>query len=758
MADVPTGPRPKPSPRRPPNRQAPPKRSGMNDAPAATATKVATKAKRPVAKKATKPRRKRTSWRVWLRRMTFGVILVGVGTVGGGFVVLNNVEVPDPVREMTTTSFVCTSEVPDNQCTPSNSVAQFSSGGNRIIIGLDEVSPHLINAVVAGEDRSFFDHGGVDPWGIARALYRDVRGSASTQGGSTITQQYVKNVYLNSDRTPERKLKEAAISIQLERQLTKPEILERYLNEVYFGRGANGVEAAARAYFGKDAKTLDIAESAYLAGLIRAPKYADATKTPEQATEAKRRRKTVLNAMVEEKYITPDEAKAADETPFEGTVLVSPRPNNGTDVREAFSGMGGEYIIEWVRTQLNAMPNVGEDAVYSDGLRIYLTVNPVLQQTARDAISEKLTKPEDPAAAMVSVDDGGRIVSLIGGQDYETQKVNLALGKAGGGSGRSPGSTFKPIALAEYVAEGNSVKSKFWAPAAWIFPTPDAPEPFWPVHNYEEKDLGQLTVEDATWKSANTAYAQIMNQITPKNFAAMAAKLGVTAPVNEVPSSVLGTSEVSVLDVTTAYSTFANHGTLKRPYILRRVEDSDGEVLYDVTQDPAYAPVPNSVDPAVADTVASTLTGVIQKGTGQRAKIKQQAAGKTGTTDDYKDAWFAGFTCRLTTVVWMGHITGEPGQPVPVMDKVTGGSTPAEIWQRYMSVATDGSKGCSFKPTDAGTVLGDNLDLAPTTTLPPVTPVTLPDGTPAPPVDPAAPTTAGPPTTAPGAPTTAPSA
>ena len=255
-----------------------PRRRGSNDQPAKAKSKA----------KARAVRKRRSSWRLWCRRITFAMILLGVGTVGAGFVALNSVKIPEATRAIKTTSFVCTAEVADGQCTPSKSVAQFAQGGNnRVLVDLGEISGNLINAVVAAEDRSFFSHGGVDPWGIARALYRDLRGSASRQGGSTLTQQYVKQVYLTADRTPQRKLKEAAIAIKLERKLTKQQILERYLNEVPLGRGAIGVEAAARAYFDKDASELDIAESAYLAGLIRAPKYADDPTDPAKPQENK---------------------------------------------------------------------------------------------------------------------------------------------------------------------------------------------------------------------------------------------------------------------------------------------------------------------------------------------------------------------------------------------------------------------------------------------------------------------------------------
>jgi membrane peptidoglycan carboxypeptidase len=735
----PAKPRPKPTPQA---RRAP-------EPEGRTATK-----QRPQPKKKAAPRQQRASWRVWLRRLTFAAVLLGVASVGIGFVALNSVKIPDPTRTVKTTSFVCLADVADGECSPSNSVAQFSAGGsNRVIIDIGDMSANLINAVVAAEDRSFFTHGGVDPWGIARALYRDLRGSASRQGGSTITQQYVKSVYLTADRTPERKLKEAAIAIKLERKLTKPEILERYLNEVPLGRGAIGVEAASRAYFDKDAADLTVSESAFIAGLIRAPRYADDPSDPskpEENKEATRRRQTVLDAMLEEKYITKEEAEAAAAEPLDQLVLQTPPATTGPIVKKTFADVGGKYITEWTRQQLKAMPNVGETKLLEQGLKVYLTVDPRLQAAAQLSTAQVLNQPDDPSSAMVSIDDNGRIVALIGGQNFDASEVNYALGKAGGGSGRGPGSTFKTIALAEYVNEGYSVKSEKWAPAGWIFPELDDGKP-WGIQNYEEKDLGKLTVEQATWESANTVFAQIMLEITPEKFVEMAQKLGITGNVPAEPSAVLGSGEVSVLDMATAYSTLSNRGTRKPPYIIRRVEAADGTVLYDVSTDPEKQPTPDVIPPAVADTVNSTLAGVINNplGTGYRARLKTKAVGKTGTTDDYRDAWFAGFTCRITTVVWMGY-DNKPGEAARLMDavrgdkKVTGGSFPADIWKSYMTAATEGARGCAFTPTDAGTnvePLDDRYAPTTTTTAPPVA---------APPPDGAAPPAGG----APAAPTT----
>lgn len=686
------------------------------------------------------------------RRLLYACLIGGVAAIGGLFVLLNSVEIPDPIRELKITSLVCGANVADGQCTQQNDLAQFSSSENRFLIPIDLVSQHMIDAVIAAEDRTYFEHTGIDPFGILRALVRDVQGQGSQQGGSTLTQQYVKQVYLTQERTINRKLREAAISIKLERKYSKIEILERYLNEIYFGRGAYGVESAADVYFGKDASDLTISESAYLAGLIRSPNLADIVENPK---EAYRRRKTVLDAMVIVGSITPQERAEAEAVKLEEAVRPPRPPNTGTRVSEEFQAVGGEYAMEWVREQLKDMDGIGESAVYSGGLRIYLTIDPTLQAQAHESVVTTYDKPEDPSTALVSVDSEGRIVALIGGKDGGASKVNLALGKEGGGSGRPAGSTFKAIALAAYVQEGYSVKSKIYAGPIITFPGADDGED-WEVKNFDDEDWGETTVDFATWHSSNTAYAQIMEKLTPAKVVTMAAKVGIKTPVKPVLSSVLGTTDVSPLELATAYSTFANHGVLKPPFIIRRVENALGEVLYDVKSDALYAPR-KVIEPAVADTVSSVLTGVLKEGTGTGAQIKQAAAGKTGTTQNFRDAWFAGYTCHFTTVIWNGF-PGEPNQPVPTMENIrglkgiTGGSFPATMWKKFMGAATEGTSKCEIPPLDSGTT----VDVADTRFLPTTT-TTVPVETT---VAPATPTPANPvvatPTPTPAAPAAAP--
>ncbi len=624
-------------------------------------------------------------------------ILVVLAMVGGVMHLINQVEVPE-VSTPVETSFVCLADVGDGKCGITNAVAQYSSAENRVLVRYADIPPVMIRAVVAAEDRHFFEHGGVDPLGIARAVFRAATNtSESRQGASTITQQYVKKQFLTNEQSLGRKLNEAALAIQLERQLSKEEILERYLNEVYFGRGAYGVEAAAQAYFDVTMSELTLPQAALLAGLLRAPEKADPSRRPE---EAKRRRRTVLVAMREMGLITREEAEAADAEPFEGNIIARTTQKN-TRVEPAFANVGGEYVAEWVRQQLGAEPlrtAIGSKSVYDAGLRIYLTIDPKQQEAAFRAIATTLIGEGDPPAALASIDERARIVALVGGDDYRNNKVNYALGTAGGGSGRPAGSTFKAFALAAFVEADKSIQSVYPAPASTVYPRADDGRD-WTVSNYDEKDLGHLTVEQATWHSSNTAYAQLARDVGFGAVADMAKRMGITSDVRPVASTVLGTTDVSVLELATAYSTLANHGVLQQPYVIRRVEDARGNLLF-------QAPEPEGsqvISPEVADTVTQALRGVISNGTGQAAKLRGvQAAGKTGTTGDYKDAWFAGYTCHLTSVVWMGYETPQPMDDVRGR-KVTGGGYPAEIWKAYMGAATEGHEKCTYREIDAGT-------------------------------------------------------
>ncbi|HEX4866530.1 MAG TPA: transglycosylase domain-containing protein [Acidimicrobiales bacterium] len=615
-------------------------------------------------------------WR-W-RRGLFLSGLVSVALIGGVASVVFNIALP-PEEPLLQTSFLCAADVTD-ACGPDNAIATFSAEEDRINVPLEEVPSVLIEAVLATEDRGYFEHGGIDPVGIARALYQDLRGTSSTrQGGSTITQQYVKNAYLTSERSITRKVKEAVLAVKLERELDKDQILERYLNTIYFGRGAYGVGAASRAYFGKDVRQIGVPEASYLAGLIRSPGPADAQDFPE---EASRRRRLVLSAMREEGYI--DAAQEAEVRAMGWDYVIPRRDRRKMQVRDEWQGIGAEHFIEAVRIQV--AKEYGEDMLYGGGLRIYTTLDRDMQAAAWDAVTSTLDQEDDPAGALVAVDEYGQVKAMMGGRDWEADKVNLAMGRDGGGSGRQAGSAFKPFVLAEAVQQGISLNSKFNSPSKMVFPKANAGED-WTVRNYANTEQGVLDLPDATRVSSNTAYAQLMLEVGPQAVVDLANQLGISAELPAVNSLVLGTGEVSVLDMASAYSTFANRGVHNDPILVTKIEQVDEKGRVRLV---AQATSTNEVvlTPEQSDLVTYCLRQVVEGGTGKAANIGKPVAGKTGTTQENRDAWFVGYGPHLTAAVWMGY-PGAPGVEPRFMSDVhgravTGGSFPAEIWAKFM--------------------------------------------------------------------------
>jgi penicillin-binding protein 1A len=668
-------------------------------------------------KKKGKGPRRSILWR-W-RRGLFVLILVAVlGLTAAGYA-LTQIPLPDE-EPLLQTSFICASDVVED-CNRNNSLAQLSGGEDRVSVTYDQLPPVLIDAVLAAEDQDFFEHPGLDPVAIGRAAWSDIREQGTTQGGSTITQQYVKNVYLTNERTLTRKIKEAVLAVKLEGELEKQEILLRYLNTIYFGRGAYGVQAASRAYFGKDVADLGLAEAAYLAGLIRSPESGDAWRdtdrtTPaaqEEQAEAERRRRVVLDAMVEQEWITVAERDAADAVPFEEPYLLPRRQasNFGSVQR---SEIGTDYFVEYVRQQLRA-EGYTDAQIYGGGLRVYTTLDYGMQEAAYTAVTDTLDRPDDPAAALVAIDDQGRVRAMMGGLDWNASKVNLATGTAGGGSGRQPGSSFKPFVLAEAMNQGISVQSLFDSPSQITIPDADNGDD-WKVSNYGSAAYGTQNLVEATQKSSNTVYAQLMAEVGSDRVVELANRMGISAELPSVPALVLGTAEVSVLDMASAFSTFANEGEHLEPIVITRIEDQQGNVLE------SFVPERERVlDEQIAKTTNWVLNQVIEGGTGTGAEFGQEAAGKTGTTQENRDAWFVGYTCELTAAVWMGYTDADADGSPRVMDSVhgqavTGGSLPATIWRRFMDEATEGLGECPF-PTPSrfpGELM--NGELATTTT------------------------------------------
>jgi penicillin-binding protein 1A len=587
-----------------------------------------------------------------------------VGAFGGVAYVLVRVPLPPAAFEAQTTFLF------DAQ---GRRLAVLHGGEDRVDVDLDEVPEVVRQAVIAAEDRDFFRHRGLDPIGIGRAVWTDVRRRAAEQGGSTITQQYVKNAYVGREKSLWRKLKEAVIAVKLERELDKREILERYLNTIYLGRGAHGVQAAARAWFGKGVGELGLPEAAYLAGLIRAPEAADVTRDPK---EAARRRDDVLEAMEEEGYVTAAEREAAAAVPLDQ--VVRPRAARA-GVEMVAEDAGTQYFVDYVRRYLSR--KYTDQAVYGGGLRVETTLDLDLQRSAYQAVTRVLDRPDDPAAALVALDERGHVRAMVGGRG--ASQVNYAVGREGGGTGRQAGSAFKPMVLAAAVREGWSVESSFPAPATIVLPKADAGKD-WPVDNYEGQGFdGSLNLVTATTNSVNTVYAQLVTALGPQKVVDTARDLGIRSPLSAVPSITLGTPTVSVLDMADAYLTFATRGVRLDPLVVTRVTTADGDVLEE------NRPVATRVlTREQADVVSFCLRQVVLHGTGTGADPGKPVAGKTGTTQKYGDAWFVGYTPKLSVAVWMGYPEGQKHAMTNVHGiRVTGGSLPAAVFRRFLRAA-----------------------------------------------------------------------
>jgi penicillin-binding protein 1A len=551
-----------------------------------------------------------------------------------------------------------------------------------------EIPAVLVAAVVAAEDRRFYEHKGVDVRGIARAAVRNAEGG-TTQGGSTITQQLVKNTLVTPERTYKRKVREAALAMGLERTLTKDQILERYLNTVYFGEGAYGAGAAARVYFGHAAATLSLAEAALLAGLIRSPARADPIR---DAKAAKVRRAQVLAAMVETGAITSAEAVAAGAVPL-------PRKARRDDTRHAAA-----YAVQDAVTTLLADPRLGDtpearrNALFRGGLRIDLTIDPEQQAEAEESVRNVLSSPGDPYAGLAAVKPGdGAITAMVGGRDFfgardPYAQVNLARG---GTTKRQAGSTFKVFALLAALEAGIKPEDTVEAGAQVTLPC-HCPKP-WVVDNYEGSAFGRITLRKATESSVNTAYARIVQRIGNGDVDRGTAKvldvaesLGIRGAGEKPlrrgsgPAVVLGAQEVDPVEMAAAYAALGANGVYAKPYLVASVRDATGKVLVRNVPERRQA-----VPSGVAATANDVLQGVVRDGTGVKAQQPRPVAGKTGTSTGYADAWFVGYTPNFAAAVWVGVPKGE----VPMTPEngfrtvIAGGTFPALIWGRFAGSA-----------------------------------------------------------------------
>lgn len=518
-------------------------------------------------------------------------------------------------------------------------------------LSLSEMSPYIPEAVMAIEDRRFYYHFGVDPIGLTRAVVTNVMSGHTIQGGSTLTQQLAKNLFLSPDRTIERKVQEVLLAFWLEHKFTKDQILSMYLNRVYFGSGAYGVEAASRRYFNKSARDVTLSEAALLAGLLKAPSRLSPARDPEAAEE---RAQVVLGAMRDAGYITDSESATAMTAP---------------PVRAKSYWTGSEnYVADYVMQKL---PDLIGGEIEQD-LVVDTTIDFGLQhdaeQAIRDELSEKGEKSGVTEGALVAIDGTGAIRAMIGGRNYADSQYNrAALAK------RQPGSAFKPFVYASAMEQGRTPLSV----------RNDAPVKIgkWTPENYDNKYRGEVTLATALEKSLNTIAAQLVMEAGPGNVVKMAHRLGIESPLKANASIALGTSEVTLTELTAAYAPFMNGGWKATPHVIKRVSTLDGKVLFENT----YENPPRVLRPEVAAMMNQMLVGVIDHGTGKRAKLDGwQAAGKTGTTQSYRDALFVGYTANLAAGVWFGNDDGTP------MKRVTGGGLPAETWYTFMAAAHKG--------------------------------------------------------------------
>jgi penicillin-binding protein 1A len=539
---------------------------------------------------------------------------------------------------------------------------------SRVLVDYDEISPWMKHSIVAIEDRRFWDHNGIDLRGIARAAWADIRQKKVVEGGSTIVQQFVKNAYLRNERSFARKVREAALAWQLDEHWSKPRILTAYLNTIYFGNGAYGVQQAAKVYFGQDAANLTLPQAALLAGIPADPTGNDPVARP---AAARARRAEVLRALREEDIITAAEERQANRAPL-------PDPD---DVRLPGTQGKAPYFAEYAKQQL--VDAFGSRGVYGEGLRVRTTIDLGLQELARKAVWNLLPNAEGPSAALVALDPTtGNVLAMVGGRNYSKSQFNLAVQ-----SRRQPGSAFKPFVLASALENGISPATHFTSEPITIF----LGDRYWAPSNYEDVYLGDIDLASATVHSDNVVYAQLTNLVGPQNVARTARRLGVRSPQRPVFSIGLGTQALNPLELARAYGAFANGGyridtrTFKnRPRVIDEVRTPSGEIL--ARNDQVARKV---LSPRTAAWVNDILQDVVGRGTGRRAALSGwPVAGKTGTTEDYGDAWFVGYTPQLVTAVWVGYPAGlRPMLTEFGGEPVAGGTLPAMIWKRFMERA-----------------------------------------------------------------------
>ncbi|MGI8858746.1 MAG: transglycosylase domain-containing protein [Rubrobacteraceae bacterium] len=619
----------------------------------------------------------------------FLCVIVGAASfAAGGYLGVVEVvkELKDPGRVSTHPTYIYSAPIGDTDGSR-RVIGTLFQGQNRETASKDEMPLSLLNALVAKEDERFRTHGGVDVWGIMRALYVDIRAGEAVEGASTITQQYVRNAYLSQDRTVTRKVKEALIAVEIERvNPSKDDILVDYMNTVYFGSNAYGVAAASETYFDKSVEDLTIAESATLVGLLWSPSTLGV-----DAEAARYQRDLVLRKMFDTGYITEQDYTAALEQPLPEKWPAAPMVESGLEgsaaTRDFAEMVQGELIEKY-----------GANTVYQGGLNVYTTLDLETQVSARDIVygpEGYLPDPRGPDLALVSIDpETGFIRTMLGNRDQDSQFSLATQGR------RQPGSSFKPFAMIAALEQGIDPDTKFVSEKKTyqVDVGLDKPEE-WKVQNYDGIERGKISLKEALWWSDNTVFTElVMNaggkglENGPESIVDVAKRLGIHADFGEPPnpSVVLGSKEVSPLDMAAAYATIANGGEKVEPTTIARVTTNQGDegekVIYDAPDHPDGEQV---ISPKIADEITRIMIGDVTEGIARKASLKgQPVAGKTGTSENFFDAWFIGFTPHMVTGIWMGYAEGGETLEYTLdyarkLNGLSGGITPAEIWSTY---------------------------------------------------------------------------
>ena len=632
-----------------------------------------------------------------IERLIFGfyalLLLIALAGVGGYFFLSRDLpQLPDNLRKI-------------NLSLPTEI---YSADGERIKvlgqrypISFNDISPNFIKAIIAVEDSSFYEHKGIDHQALLRALYMNIRARKILQGGSTITQQLSKNLFFSFERSWVRKIKELLIAFQLEATFSKKEILEAYCNQIYFGSGAYGVEEASQTYFGKRAQELTLLQGALLAGLPNSPNNANPF---NDYLRSMRRTKYILSRMVKENLISAEEKTQALDSPLD---LIRPREDNNPS----------RYFVNYVVSKLES--EYGREFVHFGGLKVFTTINTRLQKYAQksalshlEALESEMTVQKDKnllQVALVSIENqSGAVRVMLGGRSYSYSQFNRAVS-----NNRLPGSSFKPFVYLTAMEQYGYSPASIIKDEPVTIEIPGTHEP-WEPKNFNEEYVGDIILKKAMMKSLNVVSAKLIQEITPEKVIKIAKQFGITSPLGKNLSLALGTSGVSPLEMSSAYSMIANLGIYNEPYFIQRIEDFKANILYENFYQGVQRFAPKSIYPLL-----NMMQAVVDGGTGRIVRqmgFKHPAAGKTGTTNNFKDAWFNGFTKTFSTSVWVGH-----DKNTSMIDRsghgLTGGRAAAPIWVFFMQKALQGRnqikfpipEGIKFEKVDvhSGTLVDD---------------------------------------------------